>query len=577
MRSRSVLLLALIPIVSLMATSTVSAQEAEAPRASIQMLNPSAYGDVVVASARDLQDHGYHLVTTVDEVPPQPHVRFEIESEDTGRRRIGIAAQEGPDTFGLHWLIPPEEDLESGAYTLRAILFSNGKQIAEDSMGITVEQSRPTVTLDHATSEVLGVYQPPGDEEVWNTILNYTYSSGSEIVAFFYSMSPPGSEPEWTGCGSVRVSSSLGAGAEEPRSGRFVCELGEGEDATKLTSVAAIATDDPYPLPRTGDALLFGDASGDAHRVLPYRQAPMLVRLSVDGPLQYQTDKCTEQIVASVSDQNGRPVAGANVDVHATGADPTDGRAGLRFDVSRGSGGTDDNQAPDQNHQDETEAWSCKPRQAAGPAELLGPGPSGTQGNHRRPGGGDTRHIEATEPGSNAGGRFRLRLFNDQAGGAQITAWADLDGDDAYCAREPAGHLALGWDQPAPGIDPHRAEQSTCKLPGDIDEVQGKRLTRHARDVSIRTKARGRRLSVRGRVRVRSGHASCRRRAPVNVQRRKNGEWQTLRSPNTDRKGRYRVNIRKRNGMYRAVAVRVYRGENFEHQCSRAAKKFRRR
>jgi hypothetical protein len=579
MKSRSVLvLLAVVVALPLSSLSqTAAGQEKKTSGPSIQFVNPSDYGEARAASARDMQVHGYHIEAAVNQVPSQARVVFEIESEDSGRRRIGTATQEGPDTFGLHWEIPPGDDLDSGDYTLRAILFSDGTQVADDSTDVSVQQSWPTVRIEYPATGAVGVYQPPGQDKPWNTVIDYTYSSGTEIVAFFYSLTPPGQEPEWTNCGNARVSSGIGGGAEEPGSGRHLCELEDGEDGQKIAAVAAIATDDPFPLPRTGGAIVFGDTSGDAHRVLPYRQVPATVPLSVDGsepgvegPRQYETGTCTNQIVAVVTDQNGRPVAGANVDVQAAGPDATGGRAALRFDVSRGSGGTDANQPPDDNHQDETDAWSCKPRQAIGPVELSGPGPSGTQGNHRNPSGPDTRHVESGEDGTSPSGRFRFRLYNDQPGPTQITAWPDLDDDDQYCAREPAGHMALGWGQAAPPVAPHQPEQDSCELPGDkAADVGGKSIRRHSRKISINFRLSDGRLAIRGRVRTE--HRPCERGVPVRVQRRARDGWRTLRARKTNRRGRYVVVVANREGRYRAVAVPVFRGANDEHLCARAA------
>lgn len=551
-----------------------AAQPAQNP--TITFLNPSDYGAIKAASRRDMDDHGYHITTTVSAVPPDPRVVIELESSSEGRRRLGIATQQGPDTFAFRWAIPPSEDLPSGTYSMTAILFSGQSQVGEESTEVQVQPDWPTVRIDApGNGDRMGVYQPPGEDAGWHTVIDYTFSSGTEIVAFFYSTTPPGGTPEWNGCGDVRVSSSLLAGAEEPGSRRHRCELDEEHEGSDVTAVAAIATDDPFPLPRMGSALLFGDTSGDAHRVAPYRQIPARVDLSMEGPepgtggqRRFQTETCTDQIVARVQDQHGRPVGGVNVDVHATGPAATQERQGLRFDVSRGSEGTDPNQPPNDGHSDETTAWSCAPRNL-----VQGPGAAGSQGNHRVPGGPDTRHIESSG-GTNLGGRFRSRLYSDQPGTTQVSAWTDLDGDDRYCSLEPAAHLSLGWNQSPPPTEPHAPERDDCEIPG-MAGTSERTVTKHERRIGINFRRKGERLVIKGRVRVESGHRPCHRGTPVRVQRRKGNRWKTLRTTATNRKGRYAVRVKHRNGRYRAVAVRTFKGRDNQHVCRRAAAKKR--
>jgi hypothetical protein len=562
------------------AGSLPGAAAQETAGSAIKFLNPSDYGEARVASSRDLPGHGYHLVVTVNEVPSEARVIFEIESASLERRRLGAAEQQGAHAFALNWRVPPQEELPSGAYTLRAILFSGNRQVSDDEINVQVRQTRPAVKIDHpGNGDRMGVYQPPGEGARWNTIIDYTFSTATEQVAFFYSLTPPGQEPEWHGCGTARVSSRVGGGAPEPESRRHLCELDEGHDGTQVTGVAAVATDIPFPLARnsiTASNPLFGDSSGDAHSVHAYRQLPSSVSFRVqgdepgtEGPRMYDVDSCTNQILAFARDQVNRPVAGVNIDVHATGPEETDGRTGLRFDVSTGSGGTDANRPPEQNHQDETGAWSCAPRTAVAGVTVVGPGPAGSQGNHRNPNGPDTRHVESTQ-GTDLNGRFRFRLYSDQPGGTQITAWADLDGDDMYCALEPAAHLSVGWNQVPPSVQGHQPERETCDIPG-VEQVQAQQMTRHPRAVTVNFRRAGRRLVIRGRVVVRTGHRPCRRNVPVRVQRRVGNRWRTLRNVGTNPAGRYRVRVAHRAGRYRALAPRIFRGANDEHLCQRAA------
>ena len=86
--------------------------------------------------------------------------------------------------------------------------------------------------------------------------------------------------------------------------------------------------------------------------------------------------------------------------------------------------------------------------------------------------------------------------------------------------------------------------------------------TRHARRVSLRfndgTGASNNRLVVFGRLRLaETSFTDCIAQQPVNVQRRINGRWVTKKTTNTNRRGRYAVEIFDKVGRYRVVAPRT--------------------
>jgi hypothetical protein len=229
------------PLSGIVLAQEAEEEEEEAPAGpTIKFLNPSDYGEFRAVSDRDMEEHGYHLVATVHQPPANARVIFEAESASAGRRPIGIATREGPDTFGLHWQIPEAGEFPRGSYTFRAILFNGNEQISADEITASVQPNWPTVRLDHPSGGGLGVYQPPGDNARWNTVIDYTFSSDTEIVAFFYTMTAPGRDLEWHHCGNARVSSSPGGGASEPGSGRHLCVLEEEHDGRQITAVAAV-------------------------------------------------------------------------------------------------------------------------------------------------------------------------------------------------------------------------------------------------------------------------------------------------------------------------------------------------
>ncbi|MDQ3915083.1 MAG: Ig-like domain-containing protein [Actinomycetota bacterium] len=109
-------------------------------------------------------------------------------------------------------------------------------------------------------------------------------------------------------------------------------------------------------------------------------------------------------------------------------------------------------------------------------------------------------------------------------------------------------------------------EDPSCDSPTDddespFDEPPPPDRFPHDRRISIRfndgTGARGNGLVVFGRLRVPDGFNDCRSQQPINIQRRISGRWVTKKTTNTNRRGRYAVEIFDQASRYRAVAVRT--------------------
>ena len=76
-------------------------------------------------------------------------------------------------------------------------------------------------------------------------------------------------------------------------------------------------------------------------------------------------------------------------------------------------------------------------------------------------------------------GTFSFALSTDIAGGTQVTAWADQDGDDQFCAElyraltnrtlskadHSDGHLVLSWNRAADFVNELRAQERHGPLP----------------------------------------------------------------------------------------------------------------
>ncbi len=101
-------------------------------------------------------------------------------------------------------------------------------------------------------------------------------------------------------------------------------------------------------------------------------------------------------------------------------------------------------------------------------------------------------------------------------------------------------------------------DQDNSELP--VNQPPDPDVFRHDRSISIRfqdgTGARNNGLVVFGRLRA-PGFPDCRSGQPVNIQRRVSGRWVTKKTTNTNRRGRYAVEIFDQASRYRAVAPRT--------------------
>ncbi len=415
----------------------------------IEFLNPDDDTSTEISDKFDV-DNAYHLNAFVNEVPVNPAVEFEIQNTSSTNAEItniGLADRVGNDTFELFWQTPLNS-LEDGEFILRAILFSGGNEVDRDEETVLINRESPASPLDDpepGPAETVEITSPENGEtlgfftdasgtsriiiEGVPSVAGSTPdpdSPGTNFIRGFYSLTPPGDEPEWTDCGFQRSSSDDDATTTR-RETRVRCTLTSGQNPRFITAVALVANDTPPT--RAGPSASFDD-SGDAHRVFAELQNPTSVLVSNQGsganPQNTQdvaVGDCAN-FVADILDQNGAPFAGANVDVHAQG--PSDQ---LRFDT--GSDDSDANQPPDQGHAQEI-AFNCDDDETGG-----------LQGERNILGGSDVKHIETTGVGSDRNGRFSFGVRSDVRGVTQITAFADENGDDQQCSLEASGNAAV--------------------------------------------------------------------------------------------------------------------------------------
>lgn len=420
-------------LMALLASLLPAAPAVAAP--TIKFVNPSGYsgtGQTPEISDVADADGNVHLVAWAREIPSQALVEFELQP--TGQNASTFTADRvGSDTWEAFVPIPDTYP-DGTTYTLRARLYAgvpgDADEVANDSMTVEVNQSPvpppngESVEMSYPDNgDRLGIFVPKGKRPT--TVFDYAASAGTLQVRAFYSLSDPGTPVVWEdSCGS--------AAPGDDGFGKIRCVLKEGHNPLDVSAVALVSNRaSPAPPAPPNPAL---DSAGDAHRVSPYLQQPGAVEIGQGN--QNVTLSTCHLMTAVVTDQFNRPIAGANVDIHADGPDDqlffgsrTDGPVANRTDAF---------QAPDNGHVSKENSKRCSDNENAG-----------QQGDHNSPGRDDLKHIESTD-GTSDTGAFKFALRSEFSGGTFIQAWADVDDDDVPDLSEATGGTQLGWGVPPP-------------------------------------------------------------------------------------------------------------------------------
>jgi len=418
--------------------------------ATIQWLNPSANGLQSEIADENPEDptgpDRFHLVAWVSTVPSGAVVDFKYKPAGN-EVNIKTNVSKSGNVYEFFWDIPPE--LDDTTVILRAILSTNNTECTRDEQSVVVnndsafpvgDPTAPTVEMtDPINNQAMGFYKNPAGTSIG--VIKANASDGATYVRGVYSVSTQGTEPAWKDCGDPETAAEAEDGIR--------CTLATGDDPNEVTAVGVVANRTPEPLPYDENF----DGSSDAHRVASYFQNPTTLTLEfVDGngnstgPSAPNTavGGCSPNLRATVVDQVGRPIPAMNVDFHAKG--PGD-------DLGFAAGDAFKN--PDMGAHSAEAARVC-------PLGTQG----GMQGEHDKPGSeADEKHIESTN-GTNNSGQFVIRLFSPATGVTQITAFADVDGDDDFCSSEQSDDAAIGWgptqNANVEGLDP---QETTCTRP----------------------------------------------------------------------------------------------------------------
>ena len=423
----------------------------------IAFLNPSSFATagergIIVSDAAPTagpgccegSGEGYHLSAWVADAPPESRVFFsvvqrqvDIEITDT------FPSTEDGSTWETNWRIPDE--LIDGPATLRAHLVLNEQQIAVDEVDVTILRLQDAARIAYpAAGGQFGMFAPLADgltegeaaarsAPIGVVDAHYYEDMDIDRLRVFYTTSVPGTTPKWTVCGTETLSGAVNG---------LRCTLTAASDMPNITAVAAVTNDSPPGGPyearqnQSGDAVAIGDV---------YEQAPTTFQLTSPGAQRVNRETqasifpCSATETVQLTDQVGRAIAGANIDVHATG--PSDS---LKFDHDSLELWTDVT-APDRGSHALEASYDCFTHPANSDP--------GEQGEHQRFGAPDRKHVESQAGGSSDLGRLSFALRSTAEGVTEWTAWVDEtdDGcaanDDLFTLGELFVSGSIGWGQ----------------------------------------------------------------------------------------------------------------------------------
>ena len=377
-----------------------------------------------------------------------------------------------PDTWEMLWKIP--DDLVEGAGTLRVRLEQGGAVLASDSETVVLDHQDPPASPTNASDPrvkkslaaetaaitwpqqggPLGFYK--GANGLWTTTIDGMLTAGTDAPGLIqYSITPVGKPPVFKQCATD--SGTLKDGFKLFHS---ACTLAAGELPSWVTAIAVVPQRN-QGFPQSAAAAM----SPDIHRVKPYLQAANGLNLAVktipgtqnatypSGARREAGAGCMT-VKTTVTDNTGRPVVGANLDVHLSGPEDSAAFGTGAFQVPAGMV--------------EQDASNCSG------------GATGKQGVVRNDGGADVKVVESTG-GTDKDGAWSFNVFSPKAepGVANVLVWVDAlsqtmednaaaTDDDAKADTEASAATIVQWLTGAARVsietDSKAATVDTCKV-----------------------------------------------------------------------------------------------------------------
>ncbi|MDQ3951682.1 MAG: hypothetical protein M3279_01780 [Actinomycetota bacterium] len=422
----------------------------EGPGLSVQLLNPSpAYDDTPKVSDRfDGVDSLYTIVARTTGSAESAILEAVVSPQNSdgtyqNEILIGDLVRAGPesDVWQLDWDIPSSLREGLARITVRAFVETAGGfvETGSDSAVVDVFYSDPTAaplgayeTVDLVWPEQdgpLGWYKPRVG--AWRVVIDGTTSPGANFVQLFFSTSAPGQELSFVPCGNTGITAR---GTHNTFSGR--CTLDALTLPSQVTTIAALAE---YREAVSGTRF---PQAADVRSVDSYDLDPhdMSVAITPLWRRAIAPAAACQSFTVTVTDEHGRPVLGANVDMHATG--PTDELVIIGNGIF----------VP-QDHATE-QTLPC-------PSSLPLPQTPRTQGDHNVPGGIDSKHMETGQGTgldlmAQPSGETGFMIASENPGFTDLLVWVDEEqigretqqrgaDDDRLEPGEPAGAARLQW------------------------------------------------------------------------------------------------------------------------------------
>lgn len=570
---RNVTRLSLSIVAGMLMSLVVPVAASLAAEPKIAFLNPSSFalagerGYIVSDAETDTgpnccgaSDGVYRFSAWVADSPPDASVFFTVVQGALDFELPAVKPSGGPppaDTWEASWDIPPE--VLNGPATVTVYLVLDNEPIAQESVDVTIMRIEPAIDLAYPESGgSFGTFSPlasalpeNGPAARKKTLATvdalYTATPDMAFVRAFYTTSAPGTDPEWQTCATEVIGPNNNHADNGVR-----CAFATPADAQSVTAIAALANDSPNDYDNR-----FNE-SGDVARVVPYAQQPATIELNALSEQRVEKDEgvgrffCSATITATVTDQVGRVIPGANVDAEAVG--PTDG---LKFHTSAVLGG---NVAPDRGHHGIEPAFDCTGRPEVPPPNAS----PGKQGEHALFGQPDPKHIESAGSGTGDRGTLGIRFHSNAPGLTQYTVWADEvdDGctanDDRLTLGEPSASGSVGW-QTQPYTTGFRTPAAVvpCGSGGEPSPEPTDPGGPTSRTVGLRTAHRkvaaGTQVRLSGRIR--SADAGCVGGEHVTLQARRPGRrFRAVATTLTRASGAYRFKVTvSRTREYRAL------------------------
>ncbi len=398
-------------------------------------------------------------------------VEFELLQSGVSLETIDpVALQVDVNTYEAEWNIP--DALPDGTYTLRATLFEDNEAVTHVDQAIILSRVADRVEITYPSTRSndpfvsdgsFGTYTPLANTlpekdaavrglpigNIDNNNTGASPGSGTVRVRAFYTVSQPGTVPEWIPCGTENAEGHATLSTAAHNGVR--CTLQAPEHQTMVTAVAAV----PNTAPNAFDPAMNG--VGDATRVArAYAQTPSRFAFFNENATgatigtRRDGEYACHLVRVQVADQVGREVAGANIDVHASG--PNDK---LRLDT----GVLPDSslKAPDRHAQTLEPGYDCF---------ALNDDTVGNQSDHQIFGGPDIKHVEADPTGTKDTGVWGFRFWTPLGSvtpdryTTRFTVWVDetddgcVANDDRYTEGELAVSGAVGFGQPPGHFEP---------------------------------------------------------------------------------------------------------------------------